>query len=229
MKGRKPLTERPGANLPPADFDNAREKATALLGRPAGDREALTYLLYPRVFPDLAAHERIYSDTSILPTSIFFFGPDPGIEHLVEIEPGKTLIVKLLAVGEPHADGKRTVFFELNGQPREVEVVDRSLASSVRETPKADPADPDADRRALARPGRRRGRLDRRRRSQGTEAALDRGHEDGDDHLRRAPRPRRRPARRGRAAGQDGGVIAQAQPGEVTRGESSHAPPDVVP
>jgi pyruvate carboxylase len=78
----------------------------------------------------------------MLPTSIFFFGTDPGAEHLVEIEPGKTLIVKLLAVGEPHPDGNRTVFFELNGQPREIEVIDRSLASSVRETPMADPADP---------------------------------------------------------------------------------------
>jgi pyruvate carboxylase len=142
LKGRPPLTDRPGANLPPADLGAARDKASSLIGRPAGDREALSFLLYPRVFPDLAAHERTYSDTSILPTSIFFFGPDPGVEHLVEIEPGKTLIVKLLAVGEPHADGHRTVFFELNGQPREVEVADKSLASSVRETPKADPADP---------------------------------------------------------------------------------------
>ncbi len=64
------------------------------------------------------------------------------MEHPVEIEPGKTLIVKLLAVGEPHADGMRTVFFELNGQPREVEVADRSLASSVREVPMADQGDP---------------------------------------------------------------------------------------
>ena len=142
LKGRPPLTERPGANLPPADIGAAREKASSLIGHPVGDREALSFLLYPRVFPDLATHERTYSDTSILPTSIFFFGPDPGVEHLVEIEPGKTLIVKLLAVGEPHADGNRTVFFELNGQPREVEVADRSLASSVRETPMADPADP---------------------------------------------------------------------------------------
>jgi len=142
LKGRPALTQRPGINLPPVDIEAARKKATALLGRPAGEREALSHLLYPRVFPDLAAHERTYSDTSMLPTSIFFFGPDPGAEHLVEIEPGKTLIVKLLAVGEPHADGNRTVFFELNGQPREIEVVDRSLASSVRETPMADPADP---------------------------------------------------------------------------------------
>jgi pyruvate carboxylase len=142
LKGRKPLTDRPGAGLPPADFEQALEKASALLGRPATIRDALSYLLYPRVFPDLAAHERTYSDTSILPTPMFFFGPEKGAENLVEIEPGKTLIVKLLTVGEPHSDGQRTVFFELNGQPRDVEVVDRSLASSVRETPMADPGDP---------------------------------------------------------------------------------------
>ena len=142
LKGRAAAHRSPGANLPPADISAAREKASSLIGHPVGDREALSFLLYPRVFPDLATHDRTYSDTSILPTSIFFFGPDPGVEHLVEIEPGKTLIVKLLAVGEPHPDGMRTVFFELNGQPREVEVADRSLASSVRETPKADPNDP---------------------------------------------------------------------------------------
>ncbi|MGE5755644.1 MAG: pyruvate carboxylase, partial [Planctomycetaceae bacterium] len=142
LKGRPARTERPGKSLPPADIAAAREKATALLGRPATDRDALSLLLYPRVYPDLAAHERSYSDTSILPTSMFFYGPDPAVEHLVEIEPGKTLIVKLLAVGEPHPDGKRTVFFELNGQPREVEAVDRSLASAVREATKADPNDP---------------------------------------------------------------------------------------
>ena len=143
LKGRPARSERPGANLPPADLEAAREKATAFLGSPATMRDALSYVLYPRVFPDLAAHKRTYSDTSISPTSLFFFGPEPGEEVKVEIEEGKTLIVKLLAVGEPHTDGKRTVFFELNGQPREIEVVDRSLASSVRETPKADPTDPD--------------------------------------------------------------------------------------
>ncbi|WP_406700348.1 pyruvate carboxylase [Singulisphaera sp. Ch08] len=142
LKGRPAITDRPGAGMPPADLDAARVKATELLGRPASDRDALSLILYPRVFPELAAHERSYADTSMLPTPIFFYGPDPAAENLVEIEPGKTLIVKLLAVGEPHADGKRTVFFELNGQPREVEVADRSLASAVRETPKADPNDP---------------------------------------------------------------------------------------
>ncbi len=142
LKGRKPFTDRPGASLPPADIAAAQEKASALLARPATVRDALSHLLYPRVFPDFAAHERSYSDTSMLPTPIFFFGPEPTVEYVVEIEEGKTLMVKLVAVGEAHADGKRTVFFELNGQPREVEVVDRSLASAVRETPMADPNDP---------------------------------------------------------------------------------------
>jgi pyruvate carboxylase len=142
LKGRAPLVERPGANLPAADLAAAREKASAFLGHDASERDALSYLLYPRVFPDLAAHLRSFSDTSVLPTPLFFFGPDADRENPVEIEPGKTLIVKLLAVGEPHTDGKRTVFFELNGQPREIIVADRSLASAVREAPKADPSDP---------------------------------------------------------------------------------------
>ena len=142
LKERKPLADRPGALLEPADLAAARDKAAAFLGAPANDCDALSYLMYPRVFPELASHQRSYSDTSVLSTPLFFFGPDPEVENPVEIEPGKTLIVKLLAVGEPHVDGKRTVFFELNGQPREVVVVDRSLASAVRPAPKADPSDP---------------------------------------------------------------------------------------
>jgi pyruvate carboxylase len=100
------------------------------------------YLLYPRVFQDFAAHQQTYGDTSVLPTPFFLYGPQPGEELSVDIEPGKTLIIKMLTVGEPHADGSRTVFFELNGQPRSVNVLDKSLESEVSHRPKADPADP---------------------------------------------------------------------------------------
>ena len=143
LKGRKPLTERPGATQPAIDMEATRAKVEAFLGAPATDRDVLSYLMYPRVFPDLASHQRTHGDTSVLPTPLFFFGPEKGYEHAVEIEPGKTLIVKLLAVGEPHLDGKRTVFFELNGQPREVTVADRSLAGSVREVIKAEAGKPE--------------------------------------------------------------------------------------
>ncbi len=211
MKGRPALTERPGANLPPADFDAAREKATALLGRPAGDREALSYLLYPRVFPDLAAHERIYSDTSILPTSIFFFGPDPGAEHLVEIEPGKTLIVKLLAVGEPHADGNAHRLLRAQ-RPAARSRGRRPLAGLV------GPRDahgrsrrPQPDRVAPARAWSSAWRVsagDAVRKGQKLLSIEAMKMETTD--LRRAAGPRRRGARRRRAAGQDGRAAAQA-------------------
>src|SRR5438093_4340420 len=67
---------------------------------------------------------------------------EPAEEISVDIEPGKTLIIKFLTVGDPHVDGRRLVFFELNGQPREVLVLDRALAGQVQAHPKADPAEP---------------------------------------------------------------------------------------
>ncbi len=142
LRDRKPIAGRPGESLPPADFAATRQKVEAQVGRPVDERELLTYLLYPRVFPDLAAHESKYSDTSVLPTTAFFYGMEPGEETSIDIEPGKTLILKFLTVGEPHGDGTRTAFFELNGQPREVVVADRSLAGSAVARPKAAAGDP---------------------------------------------------------------------------------------
>src|SRR5262249_25828928 len=104
--------------------------------------DVLTHLLYPRVFPGFVAHQAMYSDTSVLPTPVFFFGMTPGEEVSVDIEEGKTLIIKFLTVGDPHVDGRRLVFFELNGQPREVLVADRSLVGQVQAHPKAEPGNP---------------------------------------------------------------------------------------
>ena len=78
----------------------------------------------------------------MLPTPCFFFGPDVTDEIAIDIETGKRLIVRFLTIGQPKPDGKRTVFFELNGQSREIEVVDNSLEASASTTVRADPADP---------------------------------------------------------------------------------------
>ncbi len=142
LRGRQPVKGRPGASLRPADFAGTRVSLEQQLGRPVGDREVLSYLLYPRVFPEFAAHQARYSDTSVLPTPIFFFGMEPGEEASIDIERGKTLIVKFLTVSDAHEGGRRTVFFELNGQPREVVVADRALAAQVAARPKAAPGDP---------------------------------------------------------------------------------------
>ncbi len=142
LNGRVARAGRPGEHLPPADFKEVREKLTTSLGRePAGD-EVLSYLMYPEVFLKFAKARAAYSDVDVLPTPQFFFGMHKGEEIAIDIEAGKTLVVKFLAVSEPHPDGTRTVFFEINGQPREVDVRDKSLQSSVAPRVKADPANP---------------------------------------------------------------------------------------
>lgn len=143
LRGQKPVKGRPGESMPSADFDGTAKKVKKLLGHEPSHRDVLSYLLYPRVFEDFARHHREYSDTSVLPTPVFFYGLRPGEETAFEIEPGKTLIIKLVTVGDPHPDGHRTVFFELNGQPRDATVIDHSLESEIVKHPKADASDPD--------------------------------------------------------------------------------------
>lgn len=143
LRGRTPLTERAGASLPPADIAAARVKLEELLRRSPSDQDVWSYLLYPKVFTDFANHQARYSDVSVLPTTAFFYGMQPGEEISVEIEPGKTLILKFQTIGDPHEDGKRLVFFELNGQPRDVLVEDKSLGGgSGPARPKAEPGNP---------------------------------------------------------------------------------------
>ncbi len=142
LRGEKPLEGRPGAAFPPVDFEDAAKTIEKFLGRQPSRREILSYVLYPKVFEEFAAHQVRYSDTSMIPTPLFFYGMQRGEEAAVEIEPGKTLIVKFLTIGEPHTDGRRTVFFELNGQPRSVNVIDHTLEAETQKRLQADPSDP---------------------------------------------------------------------------------------
>jgi pyruvate carboxylase len=142
LRDLKPVSGRPGETLPPADLAAAGKAVEKLTGRKASGQEIVTHLLYPRVFQDFVTHLAQYADTSMLPTPYFLYGQHPGEELTIDIEPGKTLIIKLLTVGEPHPDGTRTVFFELNGQPRSVSVTDKSLKGDVVLRPKADPTNP---------------------------------------------------------------------------------------
>jgi pyruvate carboxylase len=139
LRGEKPLEGRPGETIPPADLAQTRAKVAAMVEGEPTDQDVVSYLMYPDVFEKLADHQRQFSDVSVLPTPVFFHGMTAGEEIAVDIEAGKTLIIKFLTVGDAHHDGTRSVFFELNGQPREVTVSDRSLQSAVAERLKADP------------------------------------------------------------------------------------------
>jgi pyruvate carboxylase len=133
---------RPGATMPAADFKAAAAELTEKVNEAAGDEDVLSYVLYPEVFLQFAEHRKHYGDTSVIPTPNFFYGLQPGDEIAVEIEKGKTLIIRFLTVSEVREDATRTVFFELNGQPRELRILDRSVNATIQRQPKADPSDP---------------------------------------------------------------------------------------
>ena len=142
LKGTKPLTTRPGTTLPAADLEAERARIQQRLPRPVTDEDLASYLMYPRVWQDYAQERLLYGDPGILPTPVFFYGMEPGEEISVDLERGKTLIVQYVASSEPHEDGTRTVFFELNGQPRSVRVPDKSQVARQPAPRKIEPGNP---------------------------------------------------------------------------------------
>jgi len=142
LGGAEPIRVRPGAVLAPTDLAAERATAEKKVERTISEAELASYLMYPKVFTDYAAHQRLYGDVAALPTDVFFYGMQPGQEISVEIERGKSLIIRFLAIGEADPDGERKVFFELNGQPRVVRVADRTVAPARTAHPKAEPGNP---------------------------------------------------------------------------------------
>jgi pyruvate carboxylase len=141
LRGRQPFSRRPGAQMPPADLAQAREQVVKQGGLP-NSTDLMSYLMYPDVFAKFAQARAQYGELEALPTPQFFYGLAERSEVTIELEPGKTLIIRFLTVGEARADGMRTVFFELNGQPREVEIRDKSIKQEVPTRRKVDPANP---------------------------------------------------------------------------------------
>jgi pyruvate carboxylase len=142
LRGAAPLQGRPGASLESVDLAEAATTLQKKLGHTVRRDDLLSYLLYPDVFAKYDKFRQTYSDVSVLPTLAFYYGLASGEEVTIEIEPGKTLILKFLTASDPHPDATRTLFFELNGQPREVNVRDLALRVVERAHPKADPAHP---------------------------------------------------------------------------------------
>jgi pyruvate carboxylase len=139
LRGKQPMTERPGAQLPSVDLHETASKLREETGA-TSETDLMSYLMYPEVFKKFASARSDFGELEILPTPAFFYGLAEREEVTVELEPGKSLIIRLQTVGEARKDGMRTVFFELNGQPREVEIRDRSMKDEGVAKRKADPA-----------------------------------------------------------------------------------------
>ena len=131
LRREKPLKVRPGEVLQPVKLDKVRKEVVEKVGRKISDPELASYLMYPKVFIDYAEARRAHGDLSVLPTPAFFYGLDTEDELSIDIERGKTLMIRFFTVDDADAHGNRRVFFELNGQPRSVTIPDRSLAASA--------------------------------------------------------------------------------------------------
>ncbi len=143
LKGAPPVTVRPGSLLAAADLPGMRAELETKLERKVSEQEFASWLMYPKVFSDFAAAQETYGPVSVLPTPVYFYGLQPEEEIYVDLEKGKTLVVRCLARGETDDKGMVTVFFELNGQPRRIKVPDRAHgASGSRAKPKAEAGNP---------------------------------------------------------------------------------------
>ena len=143
LKGEQPTTSRPGSRLDPVDIEATRREVSEKLdGFVIDDEDLNGYLMYPAVYLDYMERHQVYGPVRTLPTKTFFYGMTPGEEISVDIDPGKTLEIRLQAIGETGEDGFARVFFELNGQPRTIRIEDRKAAKSAARVRKADVGNP---------------------------------------------------------------------------------------
>ncbi|MGG1214848.1 pyruvate carboxylase [Micromonospora provocatoris] len=142
LKEREPITVRPGELLEPVNFEQLEEVLADKLNRPVTKKDLLAYALYPKVFEEYAKTVASFGNISVLDTPTFLYGLKLGEEIEVEIEKGKTLIIKLVSIGEPQHDGTRVMYFELNGQSRELVIQDMTVEVDGSIALKADPSNP---------------------------------------------------------------------------------------
>jgi pyruvate carboxylase len=142
LRGRRQLNDRPGLHLEPVDFVKVKRELARKFGNPVTECDVASYVMYPKVFEEYKQFVAKYGDLSVLPTKYFLTKPEIGEEFHVELEKGKVLILKLLAVGPLSENtGQREVFYEMNGEVRQVAVDDKQASVENVTRPKADPGD----------------------------------------------------------------------------------------
>jgi pyruvate carboxylase len=137
LKNEAPLSDLPGSNLAPVDFETECKAISDKLKTELSPEDFLSYKFYPKVFEDYFSNIEKWGNLSALPTPVFFYGLKPNEEVMVSLAEGKTLLVKFLYKTEPDENGNRSVYFKLNGQTRAIEVKDLSIRSANASKPKA--------------------------------------------------------------------------------------------
>ncbi len=141
LKGQAPLTERPGEYLEPIDFDALREELQEKQQEKVTEQDLISYALYPKVYEQYVKTYEQFGNVAILDTPTFFFGMRDNEKIEIEIDKGKILIIQLKTITNPDENGVRTVFFDMNGQARRIQVKDENIQASHLAKPKADKTD----------------------------------------------------------------------------------------
>ncbi|PRT55287.1 Pyruvate carboxylase [Wickerhamiella sorbophila] len=144
LKGKRtPMNKRPGALLAPLDLEAMKRDLRARLGHDISETDLASYVMYPKVFESFHELRQRFGDLSVVPTDIFMAPLEIGKPYEIEITRGKVLVIKCLTVGDISSQtGTRDVYFELNGEMRNITVEDRNAAVETISRPKADPSNP---------------------------------------------------------------------------------------
>ncbi|MPM50446.1 2-oxoglutarate carboxylase large subunit [bioreactor metagenome] len=122
------------------DFDAAYAEVSKFQPNPSL-RTVISWCLYPKVVEEFIRHRREYGYIMRMGSHVFFNGMAVGETNKINIEDGKTLVIKYLGLGDVNEDGTRTVQFELNGMRREVAVPDKFAQGKGAAVALADPED----------------------------------------------------------------------------------------
>ena len=141
LKGEEPITCRPGMLLPPVDFDQLHREVEQFHEGPE-KKDLISYAMYPKVYEDFCRHRKEYGYITRMGSHVFFNGMALGETNKINIEDGKTLVIKYLGLGDRNSDGTINVQFELNGMRREVTVRDPNASEQTRQATLADESDP---------------------------------------------------------------------------------------
>ena len=141
LKGEEPITCRPGKLLPPVDFDRLEQEVRKFRNDPER-KDLISYAMYPKVYEDFCRHRKEYGYITRMGSHVFFNGMALGETNKINIEDGKTLVIKYLGLGDHNDDGTINVQFELNGMRREVAVRDPNASEKTRQVVQADESDP---------------------------------------------------------------------------------------
>jgi len=130
LKEVEPYTNKPNAHIAHFDFGKGFEEFKTKFSQKLTEEDYLSYIMFPKVFEDFYKFRKHFGHVEKLPTPSFYFPMKPNEEILVNLEDGKNLLVRFRYMGEPNDEGFREIFFQINGQTRNIVVKDNSIQST---------------------------------------------------------------------------------------------------